>query len=117
MKILNLIDDIPHGVIKYSEEIEGSIQSSCNLAIINQETNKIKIHVFPRYENSIECDLIHETLIRLAVEHDFKITPKMHSFPGWKPNMDSKILNCVRESFYDIGIEFQEHSVFVSIVG
>lgn len=55
--ILKLISSIPHRVIKYSDDIDSAIESSCNLAMIKQEKDQLKIHVFSRYDSSEQENL------------------------------------------------------------
>lgn len=43
------------------------------------------------------------------------MTEKMYSIPGWKPNINSNILNYIRTVFNLNNLPFEEHSVHAGL--
>ena len=82
----------PHGVYHMSNEIEGLVETSTNLATINIVDNKILVDTLQR--SSVEsrknemAEIVeaHFTLAGASITHS-------DPYPGWAPNMESPILN------------------------
>lgn len=97
-KVINLLYSIPHGVLKYSFEIEGLVETSTNFAIITTKENEIEIATSQR--SSIESGLEWASNI---IEGIGKISKakieKSKGYPGWKPELNSLLLKKVTETF------------------
>ncbi len=112
--LLNSLYACPHGVITMSPDIEGLVQTSTNLASIKMkgdakdaeddkeipqlQDNEIKIATSQRSAiesakqdviDMVECAFIH---IGIEVSHD-------SGYPGWKPDLNSKILEVSKKSY------------------
>jgi len=98
---LNLLHGLPHGVDKLSYDIDGLVETSTNLATISLKDNNAVIGLSSR--SSIKSalqdfrDRIHATAT-LAGAKVSEETP----YPGWKPNLDSKILDLSKKVFKDM---------------
>ena len=101
MKLLNLIHGLPHGVDKMSYDIGGLVETSTNLATVALKDNNAVIGLSSR--SSIKSalqdfrDRIHATAA-LAGAEVTEETP----YPGWKPNLDSKILDLSKKIFKEM---------------
>lgn len=90
--LLNLLYSIPHGVIAMSSDIPNLVETSTNLAIVNFTENNIVISTSQRSSvASSKKDIVSQvsSVFRLAgakVENS-------EGYPGWKPNLNSKILS------------------------
>ena len=113
--VIDLIRVLKHGVHKYSEDIEDSVELSLNVAMIKNVDGEILLHVFPRYETKEQEEEIFTYLTDIGRNLHVRMSDKLHSMPGWKPNMNSDILECVRQSFEFIGAEYKEHSVHAGL--
>ncbi len=89
----------PHGVLAMSLDIPGLVETSTNLASVKMMGNcKIRIGSSQRSSTNSARKAAAakvEAVFRLAgadVTHESE-------YPGWKPNMDSKILKVSRESY------------------
>jgi dipeptidase D len=96
--LLNALYGCPHGVLEYSREIKGFVETSTNLASVKFKDEKILVTTSQR--SSVEsskkdaADTV-ASVFRLAgaeVEHST-------GYPGWKPNPDSEILRLSVESY------------------
>jgi dipeptidase D len=101
LKLLNLLHGLPHGIDKMSYDIPGLVETSTNLATVAIKDGNASIGLSTR--SSIKSalqdfrDRIKATaeLSGAKVEED---TP----YPGWKPNLDSKILELSKKIFKDM---------------
>ncbi len=88
----------PHGVLSMSTDIEGLVETSTNLASAKMQPDN-QILVVTSQRSSVESRKFDaanqiETIFTLAgatVTHS-------SSYPGWAPNMDSKILNIAMDT-------------------
>lgn len=98
-KLLNAISCCPHGVLAWSKEMPDLVETSTNLASVKfVDNNTIKVITTQR--SSVESSKHYaaamvESCMKLA---DAEI---VHSdgYPGWKPDLNSEILQITRESY------------------
>jgi len=96
--LINLLYALPHGVLAMSFDIPGLVETSTNLAKVRVEGEKASIAMSSR--SSIKSALqatrgrIH-AIASLAEAEVEEGSP----YPGWKPNMNSKLLALAREIF------------------
>ena len=98
VRIISAIVSCPHGVIQMSRDIPGLVQTSTNLAAAKIEGDTLTLITNQR--SSVRSELLAtaqkvEAALLLGgfdVEHHGE-------YPGWKPNMDSKILSVCVESY------------------
>jgi len=101
IKLLNLIQGLPHGVDKMSYDIEGLVETSTNLATVALKDDNALIGLSSR--SSIMSalqdfrDRIKATAELAGAEVDEE-TP----YPGWKPNLESNILKLSKKIFKDM---------------
>ncbi len=97
-KIIRLIYSIPHGVVRMSDEMHGIVETSTNMAIVNAENGNLTIICLLRSSvDSAKLSLGNMTqsvmeLAGMKVIHD-------GSYPGWKPNLSSPILNIMKDLY------------------
>lgn len=97
-KVLHLLGAVPHGLISYSREIHGLVETSTNFAIV--ETAERTLSVFTSQRSSVESQRDWAAwwvanVGRLAgarVRHSF-------GYPGWQPNLDSKVLAQAKKTY------------------
>ena len=98
--LLNSVYACPHGVIAMSQEIQGFVQTSTNLASVKMDINSNHIIVTTSQRSSIasEKDDIANmvesvfSLIGAKVEHSA-------GYPGWSPNSESAIMELTKKSY------------------
>lgn len=102
-RIVLAIHSCPNAVIAMSKSIEGMVSTSTNLALIrmNREKNEVVVTTSQRSEEeSRKFDIgsqivAHFTLAGAKVEQG-------DGYPGWTPNMDSKILKVAVKAYEDL---------------
>ncbi|MBL7958704.1 aminoacyl-histidine dipeptidase, partial [bacterium] len=99
--LLNLLYALPNGVIGMSRDIPGLVETSVNLATL--ETNKTSIIIGSSHRSSVESrkrDIVDRVFaIASLAEADVEET---EGYPGWKPNLNSKVLRACQEVFGEI---------------
>jgi len=98
--IMNLIHGLPHGVEKMSYDIPDLVETSTNLATVAVKQDLVQIGLSSRSSIGSALqdlrDRIRATaqLAGATVEED---TP----YPGWKPNLQSKLLKIAKQVYKD----------------
>jgi len=97
LKIVNTLFLAPHGVVAMSQSISGLVETSTNLATVEDRSDEIWIGTSQR---SAIASAIND--ISLRVKSLFETmgaeVKTGKAYPGWKPNLDSKILNVASEA-------------------
>jgi dipeptidase D len=99
--LLNLLHSLPHGVDKMSYDIPGLVETSTNLAtvVINEKNAKIGLSTRSSIKSALQ-DL--RDRIRSVAELSGANVKEDDPYPGWKPNLDSKILELTKKIFKDL---------------
>jgi len=98
--LINLLHALPHGVLKMNYDIEGLVNTSTNLAKIRIEDDAVHIQLSSRSSIMSELDDLRNriaAMVQLAggsVEED-------EPYPGWKPNLESKVLKTAKKIYTD----------------
>ncbi len=89
-KVLHLLLALPHGVERMSGDIDGLVETSTNLASIRLENETVHIEMSTRSSVAQSIRALRDRIAaatRLAGADAEEGEP----YPGWKPNLDSKI--------------------------
>jgi dipeptidase D len=91
VNLINVILAMPHGVLEMSQDIPGLVETSTNLASIKTENGKVIIGTSQR--SSIDSAIHY---VANCVNSVFVLgrghAKTSDGYPGWKPNLNSKIL-------------------------
>ncbi len=94
---LSVLSASPSGVQGMSASVEGVVETSNNLAVINIGAGNIRIENMVRsLIDSARCDLADSICDLFRAFGAVAI--KKGGYPGWKPNMDSSILKIMIET-------------------
>lgn len=97
-KLLRTIAGLPHGVIKMSADIPGLVETSTNLAIVTTGKKDVVIQTSQRSSVASEIVEINES-VRAVFELGGATATGSDGYPGWKPNLDSPILQLARSTY------------------
>jgi len=91
-RLLNAIYGCPHGVVAWSQEIEGLVETSTNLASVKSKGDEILITTSQRSSVENARDNIANMVSSVFELADARVE---HSdgYPGWEPNMESPVLD------------------------
>lgn len=100
-KIIRAIYACPNGVQRMSQAMKGLVETSNNLAIVKCSGGKFEAHNLTR--SSVDSAKEATAWKIAAVFHliDAKVSLN-GSYPGWKPNMQSAILNTMSKVYKDM---------------
>ena len=97
-KIINLVYAIPNGVMRMSDSMQGLVETSTNLAIAKTENGKLQVANLLRSSvDTAKAALGYkmEAIAELAGA-EIELTG---AYPGWKPNMDSAIMQTMIQTY------------------
>ena len=90
LKFLSLIRGLRQNVIEYSKDIEGLVETSGNIGVVNIQNGKISIVESLRSSVDEKRDEIKEYNNNLASSLEYEIKEE-GEYPGWKYNKNSKL--------------------------
>jgi dipeptidase D len=98
--VIELLMALPHGVLSMSQEVEGLVETSTNLAKVEMDG---EMHVVMSSRSSIDSAL-NSILQRIrCISRLAGASVKEGSrYPGWKPNRDSKLLKVAMDAFREL---------------
>ncbi|MBQ5388229.1 MAG: aminoacyl-histidine dipeptidase [Paludibacteraceae bacterium] len=103
--LIHAITACPHGVYRVIPEMPDVVETSNNLAMVKTETDAVVVYCLTR--SSVESrkeelqDIIHSVFAMAGAEVEFS-----GSYPGWKPNLKSHILDVMKNTYQtNYGVE------------
>jgi dipeptidase D len=100
-KIIYTLLAIPHGVISMSQDIPGLVETSTNLATVTFEENILTIGTSQRSSIESAKAYIVQSVTSLFLLAGSKVE-FADGYPGWKPNLNSGILEISRKVYKDL---------------
>lgn len=101
LKAVRAIYAAPNGVERMSDALPGVVESSNNLAIVSSKNGVIEVKSLTR--SSVDSA---KAILANAIKNVFVLAGGSVEFggeyPGWRPNMDSPILGCMKESYKNL---------------
>lgn len=98
-RFLNALNACPNGVISMSQEIEGVVETSLNLGVVETtEAGDLKANLLVRSlvdSQRIHVENVLQSLFNLAGAEIYSDG----GYPGWKPDNHSPIMKVVREVY------------------
>lgn len=100
-RLIRTLLGLPHGVIKMSEDIPGLVETSTNVAVIRSENGGIVLETSQRSSVKSEIEAIARS-VSAIMELGGARVEAAGGYPGWKPNMDSPILEVARSTYREL---------------
>lgn len=97
-EILTAIAGLPHGVLKMSADIPGLVETSTNVAVINTTKKAIVLATSQRSSVASELGEAVQTVSSILRLSGAEVE-NTDGYPGWKPNLDSRILKIAKETY------------------
>lgn len=101
IKILNLLHGLPHGVDKMSYDIPNLVETSTNLAKVSFNEKNVLIIFSTRSSIKSALQNLRDRIRAISELSGAKVTEET-PYPGWKPNLDSKILKLSKKIFKEM---------------
>ncbi|MBQ8832172.1 MAG: aminoacyl-histidine dipeptidase [Paludibacteraceae bacterium] len=103
--LIHAITACPHSVYRVIPEMPDVVETSNNLAMLKTEDNCVTVYCLTR--SSVESrkeelqEIIHSVFAMAGAEVEFS-----GSYPGWKPNLKSHILEVMKQTYQEnYGVE------------
>ena len=95
-KIWNMLLGLPHGPIRMSQAIEGLVETSSNLAMVSTFDDRVEILCNTRSMVGSAMEAVRGRILAVS-ELAGADCVLNNAYPGWRPDMDSKILKVASE--------------------
>lgn len=96
--LLAFLDAVPHGVLAMSNDLEGLVETSNNLAAVKMEDNRYLILTSCRSSIMSSMNAVLSTIESIATLAGFEAEVQV-GYPGWKPDMNSAVLKVVKKVY------------------
>jgi dipeptidase D len=100
-KLFNLLHGLPHGVHLMNYDIKTLVDTSTNLATVSLKENKAMIGMSSRSPMKSELQDMRNRIKAIATLAGASVT-EGSSYPGWKPDLQSKILALSKKIFKEM---------------
>ena len=97
-KIVDFLMSLPHGVLAMSLAMEGLVETSTNLAVVNSHQDHVEVVESSRSSINSSLDFVCKQLKALGDLAEAE-THQPPGYPGWTPNPDSQILKIMKEVY------------------
>jgi len=98
IKVIETLLAIPHGVLAMSQDIPDLVETSTNLATVTFENNILTIGTSQRSSIESARDYVVQSVVSVLKLAGAEVE-SADGYPGWKPNMDSEILNISKKVY------------------
>jgi dipeptidase D len=100
-RVLRAISSLPHGVIKMSADVPGLVETSTNVAVIRTADGQISLETSQRSSVASEIHDIGESVASVFLLSGAEVQ-QGSGYPGWKPNLNSPILDLAAHAYRDL---------------
>ena len=101
LRVLNALYAIPNGVFRMNTSIEGLVDTSNNLAVMELREGVFTTQNLSRSSiDSSKLDVANQ--VRAALESAGATVENDNEYPGWTPNPNSPILQLMKEIYTDL---------------
>ena len=97
-RLIDALIACPHGVMAMSVDMPGLVETSTNLASVKMTEKSIHIVTSQRSMGEAGKKEIADTVYQVW-EESGAVVEQTDGYPGWKPNLDSRILTITREAY------------------
>lgn len=97
-RLIDALNACPHGVIAMSTDMPGLVETSTNLASVKISDNRILIVTSQRSMGEAGKKEIADTVYKVWKDAGAEVEQN-DGYPGWKPNLDSRILTITRTAY------------------
>ena len=109
--LTDLIRELNSGVISYIEGLDETVETSCNLAIVNSLDDKFEIIISSRSSNHDKLLELREDIILKAKKHDATAFDYNY-YPTWEFNEKSELMEVAKKAFQKIN----DREIYVKVI-
>lgn len=93
-----LLSQIPHGPLSYNEDVEGLVQTSNNLGMVNTLDDIIEVTMHSRSSVQKELEDLRNHLHTLGITHGAHVVMGK-TYPGWKSSPQTPFLSFIKNMY------------------
>ena len=100
-KLVALIAALPHGVMAMSRTIKGLVETSNNVAALHCGEKEVRVLTSSRSSSMHALQETLDIIVNIAklAGADWE---QPNGYPGWMPNLESKVLHVARETYKQV---------------
>jgi len=91
-RVLELLTALPHGVLGMSPDIEGLVETSTNLAVVEVLPDAVKVLMSTRSSVMSALASVRQRIRAIGSLAGAEVAEK-DGYPGWKPDVSSEVLS------------------------
>jgi dipeptidase D len=99
--LLSLLARLPHGVLAMSDDLDSTIATSANLALVASEPGRVEIVTSIRALARASLDALGEQIAALAAEAGADART-VSGYPGWEPRPSSALLQLAERAYRSV---------------
>ena len=99
--IINMLLGQHHGILAMSHDMPGLVETSCNLAVIIIDKKVLRIQMSSRSSVKSSLQATRDRIRAVANMVGAKVE-EPSAYPGWKPNLKSKLLAITKDAYKDV---------------
>ena len=96
--LINLLYSMPHGVMSMSHAVKGLVETSTNMAVIEQKNGMIELLTSQRSSVASAIEDIADKVKSLGELAHFDVE-QGGGYPAWEPNPDSELLKTAQQTY------------------
>jgi dipeptidase D len=94
-RVLQLLTALPHGVLGMSYDIPDLVETSTNLATVAEQDGALAVGLSSRSSVDSAIEALRERIRAMGMLAGATVT-EGNAYPGWKPNLQSRLLGVVQ---------------------
>lgn len=99
--LINAVEGCQNGVISMLADFPGTVESSTNLALVKIAKGTVDIKILVRSSSETRKQAVCSSLESIFALAGAKVE-QASGYNGWKPNIDSPILNVMKDTYKDL---------------
>ncbi len=100
-RVLELLSALPHGVLGMSPDIEGLVETSTNLAVVEATADSVKVLMSTRSSVMSLLTAVRQRIMAIGSLAGADVKEK-DGYPGWKPDVSSTVLSVMQDVYQSV---------------
>ncbi|MFN3649091.1 MAG: beta-Ala-His dipeptidase [Armatimonadota bacterium] len=101
VRAIDLLRDLPHGPLTWSQAFEGKVETSSNLAMVRTHTGILEIGTSSRSFVDAELDRLQAEIVQRGREAGAEVELR-EGYGGWEPNPGSPLLHTTASVYQQV---------------
>lgn len=106
-RALDLLNALPHGVMAMSLDLPGLVETSTNLAVARPEDGCLFVMCHARSSIAGSLTAVRRRIRSIGELAGAEVSQD-DAYPGWQPDVDSHLLDVIRETYEEVTDEVPE---------